>query len=49
MFLFEFQGRSVGSPFNDATGTLKGDLLTVQYDWNMQMADFEDAVYVLMP
>jgi len=49
MFLFEFQGRSVGSPFNDATGTLKGDSLTVQYDWNMRMADFEDAVYVQMP
>jgi hypothetical protein len=49
MFLFEFQGRSVGSPFNDATGTLKGDSLTVQYDWSMRMADFEDAVYLLMP
>jgi len=49
MFLFEFQGRSVGSAFNDATGTLKGDSLTVQYDWNMRMADFEDAVYVLRP
>jgi hypothetical protein len=49
MFLFEFQGRSVGSPFDDAMGTLKGDLLTVQYDWSMRMADFEDAVYVLMP
>lgn len=48
MFLFEFQGRSVGSPFNDATGTLKGDSLTVQYDWSMRMADFEDAVYVVM-
>jgi hypothetical protein len=49
MFLFEFQGRSVGSPLNDATGTLKGDSLTVQYDWSMRMADFEDAVYLLMP
>ena len=48
-FLFEFEGRSVGAAFNDATGTLKGDSLTVQYDWNMRMADFEDAVYVQMP
>jgi hypothetical protein len=49
MFLFEFQGRSAGTPFDDATGTLKGDSLTVQYPWSMRMADFEDAVYVLMP
>lgn len=48
-FLFEFEGRSVGAAFNDATGTLKGDSLTVQYDWNMRMADFEDGVYVQMP
>jgi hypothetical protein len=46
MFLFEFQGRAVGTPFDDATGTLKGDSLTVQYPWDMRMADFEDAVYV---
>ena len=49
MFLFEFQGRTVGSPFDDATGTVKGDSLTVQYDWSMRMADFDDATYVLMP
>ena len=49
MFLFEFQGRSVGSPLDDATGILKGDSLTVQYDEIMKHADFEDAVYVLMP
>jgi hypothetical protein len=49
MFLFEFNGRSVGSPWDDATGTLTGDSLTVQYEWNMRMADFEDAVYVLRP
>jgi hypothetical protein len=48
MFLFEFQGRSIGTPSDDATGTLKGDLLTVQYDWNMRMADFEDGLYELM-
>ena len=48
MFLFEFQGR-VGSLWDDATGTLNGNLLTVQYNWNMQQADFESAQYVLMP
>ena len=47
--LFEFQGRSVGTPWNDATATLEGDSLTVLYPWDMRMADFEDAVYVLRP
>jgi hypothetical protein len=49
MFLFEFQGRSVDDPWDDATGTLRGDSLTVQYDESMQHADFENAVYVLRP
>lgn len=31
----------------DATGTLEGDSLTVRYNLNMQLSDFEDAVYVL--
>ena len=48
MFLFEFNGRSVGSQWDDATGTIKGDSLTVQYHESMRHADFEDAVYVLM-
>jgi hypothetical protein len=48
MFMCEFNGRSVGDPW-DATGTLKGDSLTVQYDEGMKHIDFEDAVYVLMP
>ena len=48
MFMFEFNGRRVGDPW-DATGTLKGDSLAVQYDEIMRHADFEDAVYVLMP
>ena len=47
MFLFEFSGRSVGTPFDDATATLRGDSLTVQYKESMQHADFENAVYVL--
>jgi hypothetical protein len=50
VFLFDSStGRSVDEPWNDATGTLKGNLLTVQYDEIMQHSDFEDAVYVLMP
>ena len=49
MFLFEFEGRIVGSAWDDATATLKGDSLTVRYRESMQHADFEDAVYVLMP
>ena len=48
MFLFEFQGRSVDDAWDDATGTLKGDSLTVEYQESMQHADFENAVYVLM-
>ena len=46
-FLFEFQGRRVGSPW-DATGTLDGDSLTVYYTESMHHNDFEDAVYELM-
>jgi hypothetical protein len=49
MFLFEFQGRSVGEQWDDATGVLKGDSLTIQYDLLMQHSDFENAVYVLTP
>jgi hypothetical protein len=48
MFLFEFQGRAVDDIWDDATGTLKGDSLTIQFQESMQHADFEDAVYVLM-
>jgi len=47
MFLFEFQGRSVDEAWDDATGTLSGDALTVQYHEIMQHSDFENAVYVL--
>ena len=43
-------GRAGASPAHgDATGTLKGDSLTVQYEEIMHHTDFEDAVYVLMP
>ena len=48
MFLFEFQGRSVADTWDDATGILNGNSLTVRYDLVMQHSDFENAVYVLM-
>lgn len=45
---FEWQGWSAAGPWG-ATGTLKGDSLTVRYNLIMQMDDFEDAVYVRRP
>ena len=48
LFLFEFQGRTVDDIWDDATATLSGDTLTVQYDLTMQHSDFENAAYVLM-
>jgi hypothetical protein len=44
---FEWEGWSTAGPWS-ATGTLKGDSLTVQYNLVMHFTDFEDAVYVLM-
>jgi hypothetical protein len=41
---FDFGGAPDG-----ANGTLEGNSLTVRYSLNMKMADFEDAVYVLVP
>ena len=49
MLLFQFQGRVADTPWTDATGTLRGNSLTIQYREIMQHADFENAVYVLMP
>jgi hypothetical protein len=45
---FEWEGWSVAGPWG-ATGTIRGDSLTVQYNVIMQMTDFEDAVYALVP
>ena len=45
---FEWEGWSTAGPWG-ARGTLKGDSLTVTYNLIMQLTDFEDAVYVLMP
>ena len=47
VLVFEWEGWSAAGPWG-ATGTLKGDSLTVQYNLIMQLTDFEDAVYVLM-
>ena len=43
---FEWEGWSVAGPWG-ATGTLKGESLTVQYNEIMHHTDFEDALYVL--
>jgi hypothetical protein len=45
---FEWEGWNVGGPWG-ATGTIKGDSLTVRYNQIMQWTDFEDAVYVRTP
>ena len=44
---FDFGGFSGGATNGDATGTLKGNSLTVDYNGLMEISDFEDAVYVL--
>ena len=45
---FEWEGWSAAGPWG-ATGTIRGDSLTVEYNLIMQMTDFEDAVYALVP
>jgi ABC-type transport system substrate-binding protein len=45
---FEWEGWSVAGPWG-ATGTIRGDTLTVEYNLIMQLTDFENAVYTLMP
>jgi hypothetical protein len=46
--VFEWEGSSTAGSWG-ATGTLKGSVLTVQYNLIMQLSDFEDAVYALTP
>jgi hypothetical protein len=44
-------GFKAGASFDlwdDATGTFRGESLTIQYEVNMQHADFEDAVYACL-
>jgi hypothetical protein len=43
---FEWEGWSTAGAWG-ASGALKGDSLTVQYNLIMQLTDFEDAVYSL--
>ena len=45
---FEWEGWNVAGPWG-ATGTIRGDSLTVEYNLIMQWTDFEDAVYALAP
>jgi hypothetical protein len=45
---FEWEGWSATGPWG-ATGTLKDDSLTVQYNQVMQLTDFEDSVYLRTP
>jgi ABC-type transport system substrate-binding protein len=45
---FAWEGWSVAGPWS-ATGTIRGETLTVQYNLIMQLTDFEDAVYTRMP
>ena len=47
MFLFQFQGRTESEAWSDATGRLQGDSLTIEFNQEMQMSDYENAVYVL--
>jgi hypothetical protein len=45
---FEWEGWSVAGPWG-ATATISDDSLSVEYNLIMQLTDFEDAVYVLVP
>ena len=45
---FDWEGWSVAGSWG-ASGTLEKTSLTIRFNFIMQMTDFEDAVYVLMP
>ena len=45
---FDWEGWSVAGAWG-ASGTLESASLTVRFNVIMQLTDFEDAVYVLMP
>ncbi|HKH70239.1 MAG TPA: hypothetical protein VKA59_02760 [Vicinamibacterales bacterium] len=45
---FDWEGWSVAGPWG-ASATLERTSLTIRFNFIMQMTDFEDAVYVLMP
>ena len=46
VIVFDWEGWSSAGAWG-ATGTLKGDTLTVRYNTIMALTDFEDASYVL--
>jgi hypothetical protein len=46
--MFNWEGWSVAGPWG-AEATLSGDVLSVRYNFIMQLTDFEDADYVLNP
>jgi hypothetical protein len=48
LITFDWDGWSVAGPWG-ASGTLKGDSLTVAYNLIMQLTDFIDGVYVRKP
>jgi hypothetical protein len=45
---FDWEGWSAAGPWG-ATGSIRGDSLTVEFNLIMQLTDFEDAVYALVP
>ena len=45
---FDWEGWSAAGPWG-ASGTLEKTSLTIQFNFIMQLTDFEDAVYVLTP
>jgi len=45
---FEWEGWSAAGPWG-ATGTLEADTLTVRFNIIMQLTDFDDAIYALLP
>ena len=46
---FHWEGAGSGPAAWGASASLAGDTLTVRYNLNMQMSDFEDAVYQRRP
>ena len=48
LITYEWEGWSIAGPWS-ATGALKGDRLSVQYNQVMLLDDFENAVYVRIP
>ncbi|MEJ7758602.1 MAG: hypothetical protein WKF55_03300 [Gemmatimonadaceae bacterium] len=45
LITFNFNGSNTAGPW-EATGTLRGDSLSVRYNFVMGLADFMDGVYV---